>query len=86
MCGAVSGAVMALGLAFRRKNEGEKVDRSYSPVRAFLEAFEREFRSCNCAELIGCHLGTDEGQRTYEHHAYSCPCAYALLRIYCGHG
>ena len=36
MCGAVSGAVMALGLAFGRKNEGEEVDRSYSPgIREF---------------------------------------------------
>lgn len=64
-CGAVSGAVMALGLAYGRRNEGEKVDRSYAAVRAFLEEFEREFGSCNCAELLGCHLGTGEGRRTF---------------------
>jgi C_GCAxxG_C_C family probable redox protein len=64
-CGAVSGAVMALGLAYGRKNGTEPVERSYAAVNSFLEAFEREFGSCNCAGLLGCHLGTDEGQRSF---------------------
>jgi C_GCAxxG_C_C family probable redox protein len=66
LCGAVSGGVMALGLAYGRKNEDEKVDRSYVAVRAFLDGFEREFGSCNCAALLGCHLGTDEGQKAFQ--------------------
>jgi C_GCAxxG_C_C family probable redox protein len=65
MCGAVSGAVMALGLAYGRKDEGDRVDRSYVAVGAFMDAFEREFGSSNCAGLLGCHLGTAEGQQTF---------------------
>jgi C_GCAxxG_C_C family probable redox protein len=66
LCGAVSGGVMALGLAYGRKNEEGKVDRSYAAVQAFLDGFEREFGSCNCAALLGCYLGTDEGQKTFQ--------------------
>jgi C_GCAxxG_C_C family probable redox protein len=65
-CGAVSGGVMALGLAYGRKSEKEPVDRSYGPVRDFIEAFEREFGSSNCAALLGCHPGTAEGQRVFQ--------------------
>jgi C_GCAxxG_C_C family probable redox protein len=65
-CGAVSGGVMALGLAYGRKSAKEPVDRAYMPVQDFIEAFEREFGSSNCAALLGCHLGTDEGKRVFQ--------------------
>jgi len=74
MCGAVSGAVMALGLAYGRKDEGGKVDRSYSSVGAFIDAFEREFGSSNCAELLGCHLGTVEGQQIFREQKLATRC------------
>jgi C_GCAxxG_C_C family probable redox protein len=74
MCGAVSGAVMALGLAYGRKDEGGKVDRTYSSVGAFIDAFEREFGSSNCAELLGCHLGTAEGQAAFREQKLATRC------------
>lgn len=65
MCGAVSGAVMGLGLAFGRKDTAAKAERSYSSVRALVEDFQKEFGSTNCADLLGCHLGTVEGRRAF---------------------
>lgn len=65
MCGAVSGAVMALGLVHGRNKAGETVEKCYAPVKTLVERFEKEFGTVNCAELLGCHLGTVEGQQAF---------------------
>lgn len=65
MCGAVSGAVMALGLAYGRTQPGDSVEPSYSAARRLVAGFEAEFGSINCAELLGCHIGTAEGQQAF---------------------
>ncbi|HLO78589.1 MAG TPA: C-GCAxxG-C-C family protein, partial [Magnetospirillum sp.] len=64
-CGAVTGAVMGLGLAFGRKDGSGSVDQSYDAVKTFVNGFTAEFGSTACAELLGCHLGTAEGQQTF---------------------
>jgi C_GCAxxG_C_C family probable redox protein len=61
-CGAVNGAVMGIGLALGRREPSQSVEACYRAVRLFLEHFEMNFGSLNCAELTGCHLGTPEGQ------------------------
>ena len=62
MCGAVSGAVMAINLFTGRNSPSESVMASYNAVRKLLEMFESRFGSTNCRQLIGCDLGTEEGQ------------------------
>lgn len=64
-CGAVSGAIMAISLKFGRKRPGDKIDENYEKVRIFLSEFAEKFGSINCAELLGCHLGTEEGQTRF---------------------
>jgi len=62
MCGAVGGAILGLGLAFGRERHTESVTQSYDRVRQLMEEFRRRHGSTNCRELLGCHLGTPEGQ------------------------
>jgi C_GCAxxG_C_C family probable redox protein len=65
-CGAVSGAVMSLGMLTGRHSPEETVDKTYEVVREFLEEFKRRFGSTNCEELLGCDLGTQEGQVKFQ--------------------
>jgi C_GCAxxG_C_C family probable redox protein len=64
-CGAVSGAIMSLGLALGRNSPDESVDTAYTATRKLLDRFGRTFGSTNCRQLLGCDLGTPEGQATY---------------------
>jgi C_GCAxxG_C_C family probable redox protein len=62
-CGALSGALMALGLVLGRNSEKDSMDRIYAATQSLIEDFEQEFGSRNCQALLdGCDLGTPEGQ------------------------
>jgi C_GCAxxG_C_C family probable redox protein len=65
LCGAVSGAVMAISLFYGRCSPDEPVEKCYVPVRKMIEMFEHEFGSTNCWELTGVDLGTEEGRRKF---------------------
>jgi C_GCAxxG_C_C family probable redox protein len=75
MCGALSGAIMGIGLLTGRKSERESVEANYQLVRELLAAFSREFGSTNCRELAGCDLGTDEGQQFFKENKVRERCA-----------
>jgi len=64
-CGAVSGAIMALGLLKGRQESDAPVDPIYQDVQAFLAQFEESFGTLNCRELCGCDLNTPEGQQQF---------------------
>jgi C_GCAxxG_C_C family probable redox protein len=64
-CGAVSGAILAINLLTGRSAPGAPVDDNYAAVRKLVDTFQERFGSTNCGELLGCHLGTEEGQRTF---------------------
>ncbi|EPR42832.1 C_GCAxxG_C_C family protein [Desulfovibrio sp. X2] len=66
MCGALSGAVLVIGLARGRSSLRDSLDIPYALVQELREAFLAEFGSDNCAELTGCRLDTAEGQKTYK--------------------
>ena len=65
-CGAVSGAILGIGLALGRSTPAEPLDPAYAATRHFLQAFEARFGSINCQALTGCHLGTPEGQEKFK--------------------
>jgi C_GCAxxG_C_C family probable redox protein len=65
MCGAVSGAIMALNIFYGRNIPNEPADENYIAVRKLLGEFEKRFGSSNCKELTGCDLGTQEGHDTF---------------------
>ncbi len=61
VCGAVVGAVMAIGL---KKGRGETMEEgfaNYALVQEFRRRFEDEMESINCRELTGLDLTTQEG-------------------------
>ncbi len=66
MCGAVSGAIMALNLFYGRNISSESPETSYTAVRKLLDMFESRFGTTNCMQLIGCDLATNEGQSTFK--------------------
>lgn len=63
-CGAVSGGLMAIGLAHGRVRVEDEAsrERTYEAARAFLERFRREHGSDVCQELLGVDIGTPEGR------------------------
>jgi C_GCAxxG_C_C family probable redox protein len=68
ICGAVSGAILALSMQHGR-GEGEdktKTQDTYARVRAFTEAFESVHGSIKCRDLVKCDLATDAGQRFFK--------------------
>lgn len=63
-CGAVTGAIMALGL--RHCGVPAEADplgkqQAYPPVQEFLARFKTRHGSIVCRELLDCDLGTPEG-------------------------
>ena len=64
-CGALSGGVMAIGLALGRGSGREPLDRAYAPVQEYLEFFSETLGSANCHDLTGCDFGTAAGQSAF---------------------
>jgi C_GCAxxG_C_C family probable redox protein len=64
-CGAVTGAIMGIGLALGRSAPGESVAPSYIATQQLIREFEEEFGSRDCHVLLGCDLGTPEGQAMF---------------------
>ena len=65
ICGAVSGAVMAINIFCGRSALDVPYEKSYVPVQKFIKMFKEKFRSTNCKELIGIDLGTEEGRKQF---------------------
>jgi C_GCAxxG_C_C family probable redox protein len=63
VCGAVVGAVMAIGLKMERGETMEDWLRIGSVVQEFRRRFEAEMGTINCRELTGVDLTTEEGMR-----------------------
>ena len=69
VCGAVTGAIMALGLAFGRGENEDKsrTETTYAKTRDFMDRFQARHGSCLCRTLLdGCDLLTEDGQRQYK--------------------
>ncbi len=64
-CGAVSGAMLALGLANGRRLPTDSVDANYAAIQELMRRFEERFGSLNCRELLGVDFRTSEGQQTF---------------------
>ena len=65
MCGAVSGAIMGISLVTGRNSPAESVEVSYALTQKLISAFEKQYGSINCRQLIGCDLATESGQRYF---------------------
>ena len=64
VCGACTGALMALGLKYGMCEDGdlESKERANSYAVRFLDEFAKQNGSYICRELLGCDIATDEGK------------------------
>lgn len=62
-CGAVTGALMVLGLRYGPQDTSDKAANAdvYSKIADFCAKFESRCGSVTCRELLGCDLSTPEG-------------------------
>jgi C_GCAxxG_C_C family probable redox protein len=63
LCGAISGAVMALGLLEPVSDPRDPAAKAriYERVQTFLEEFGRVHGNLACRDLLGCDISTPEG-------------------------
>lgn len=65
MCGAVTGALMALGLRHGAAETSAELKKNmYACCNDFMTEFRKRCGSLTCRELIGCDLSTEEGRKT----------------------
>lgn len=65
VCGAVTGALMAIGLKhghYKPEDSAAKAD-AYQKACLFTEQFKQKNKSIICKELLGCDLSLPEGQK-----------------------
>lgn len=64
-CGAVTGAVMVLGLKFGSADGGDRQakEKTYEQVREFSRRFQERHAHLDCRDLLGCDISTAEGHR-----------------------
>lgn len=62
ICGAVTGALMALGFAQGADTPAGKED-AYLLGQEFLQRFESRHSTILCCELLGCDISTVEGRQ-----------------------
>ncbi|MCE5185313.1 MAG: C-GCAxxG-C-C family protein [Planctomycetaceae bacterium] len=64
ICGALSGAIMVLGLRFAVA-QVDKIAKAemYAKTRLLIEQFKRRAAAVNCRDLLGFDLSTPEGQQ-----------------------
>lgn len=63
VCGAVSGAVMAIGLRYgaSQAHDTDAKEYTYLTVKEFCRQFKLRHKSVHCRELLGCDISTEEG-------------------------
>lgn len=59
-CGALTGAIMGVGLALGRSESSQSVQPSYTATQRLIREFEQEFGARDCHVLLGCDLNTPE--------------------------
>ena len=65
VCGAVAGAVMAIGLKQEQSKNIEESLQSLAVVQEFRRSFEDKMGTINCREFTGADLSTPEGIEQY---------------------
>ena len=76
VCGAISGAIIVLGLAsnFKEEDGRPKTNEVYAKVHRFIDEFYAREGTIKCRELLGCDLSTAEGQAFFKEHNLRSKC------------
>jgi C_GCAxxG_C_C family probable redox protein len=75
LCGALTGAIMGIGLAYGRQKPGQDREKAYALARKAFDRFRARFGSPYCMELIEVDLNTKAGMDKYHRlnlHAEKC--------------
>jgi C_GCAxxG_C_C family probable redox protein len=79
VCGAVSGALLVLGLA-RGSDTPAGKEAAYQMAQEFLKCFEDRHASILCRDLLGCDISTPEDfQRARQQGLFSTTCPQFVL-------
>jgi len=67
VCGALTGAVMAIGMNIGRTNSTDRktLQKVYDKCQRIWEEFEKEFGKTNCFDLTGTHLDNEEERQKW---------------------
>ena len=82
-CGAVTGAVAVLGLVFGNETpeDIEAKAKALEKVKSLREAFEKEFGTLTCKELLNCDLSTPKGiEKAKENALFETTCPLFVKR------
>jgi C_GCAxxG_C_C family probable redox protein len=68
LCGAVSGAILAINLKYGRQKaeDKESIKQTYIRALEFYKRFEEKMGSAVCYDIIKCDLTTEEGQKKFK--------------------
>jgi len=68
-CGAVTGGILALGLAHGKiyASDDEAREMTYALIQKFMVQFNRRHGAMDCCTLLGYDLGTPEGRLEAKH-------------------
>lgn len=66
LCGAVSGALIVIGLAHGNTSAADPAsrDRTYEVTKEFLRSFSECHGSTTCRDLLGVDIATPDGRKT----------------------
>lgn len=64
-CGALTGAIMGVSFGLGRHHAGQPVQPAYDAAQRLIRQFEAEFGARDCDALLGCDIGTPEGQAAF---------------------
>jgi C_GCAxxG_C_C family probable redox protein len=72
-CGAVSGALMVIGLIYGRDRADDDAakEETFRKANEFCGLFIEKHGSINCGELLGCDLATQEGRKYFKENQLS---------------
>ena len=73
-CGSISGAAMAIGIKYGRKNNSEHPQATWAKVDSLIKSFREKWGATSCKELTGLDIKTTEGFKEYYKniHDYAC--------------
>lgn len=86
-CGAVSGAIMVLGILEGEKaaDNSELKSKTYGLVQDLIKKFTDEFQTSNCKELTACDFKTDAGNEKFKNEGVMenicAPCVMKAVEI-----
>jgi C_GCAxxG_C_C family probable redox protein len=65
MCGALSGAILAINLFTGRQSAKDSPEENYRAVGTVIDRFREQCGATDCFDLIGCDLATPAGQQKF---------------------